>query len=128
MSVPTLTYDFDPELQLWAVMDGEGYVVSHQITEDQAKAAITVPAVLSEKELYVEDDMGSETHIRTLHSDTMLGIRKVVRELSPGHIAIDSPYDCTGRKCFQSCKILKVYKTYPEGYVAVVELRCGFDV
>jgi hypothetical protein len=78
--------------------------------------------------LYVEDDMGSRTEIKTIYSDSLLGIRRAVREMNPGRIPIYSDYDCTGKKCFQSCKLLKVYKTYSEGYVAVVELRASFDV
>lgn len=81
-----------------------------------------------EDELYVEDDMGSRTDIRTIYAETLLGIRRAVRELNPGRIPIYSDYDCTGKLCFQGCKLLKVYKTYSEGYVAVVEIRKTFDV
>jgi hypothetical protein len=78
--------------------------------------------------LHVEDDMGSRTEVKAIYSETLLGIRRAVREMNPGHIPIYSDHDCTGRKCFQGCKLLKVYKTYSEGYAAIVELRTGFDV
>jgi hypothetical protein len=82
----------------------------------------------NEDRLYVEDDMGSRTEIGTVYSETLLGIRRAVRELNPGRIPIYSDYDCTGKLCFQGCKLIKVYKTYSEGYVAVVEIRKTFDV
>lgn len=78
--------------------------------------------------LHIEDDMGSRTEIKTIHSDTLLGIRRAVRLLHFGRIPIDSPYDCTGRLCFQGCKLIKVYKTYSEGFAAVIEIRKSFDV
>lgn len=82
----------------------------------------------AEDHLYVEDDMGSRTEVSTLYSSTLLGIRRGVRELNPGRIPIYSPYDCTGKLCFQGCKLLKVYRTYVGQYVAVVEIRKTFDV
>lgn len=78
--------------------------------------------------LYVEDDMGHRTEVKAIYSETLLGIRRAVRELNPGRIPIYSEYDCTGKLCFQGCKLLKVYKTYSEGFVAIVEIRKAFDV
>ena len=78
--------------------------------------------------LYVEDDMGSRIDIKTIYSDTLLGIRRAVRELNIGSIPIYTPYDCSGMLCYHGCKLLKVYRTYVGSFVAVVEIRKTYDV
>lgn len=83
----------------------------------------------SEKVIHVEDDMGTRVNVHTLRCYTLLGIRRAVRQCNPGHIPIYSDYDCTGRLCYQSAKLLKIYKPYGnEGYVALLEVRSTFDV
>jgi hypothetical protein len=87
------------------------------------------PAVyVSDKRLSIDDDMGTETYIKTIRSQSYLGIRRAVRDLNPGHIPIYSPYDCTGLVCWQGCKFLKLYRCYAGFYVAVVELTVSRDV
>lgn len=85
-------------------------------------------AFVSQDCLRIDDDMGTETYIKTIRCDTLLGIRRAVRELNPGSIPIHSPYDCTGLVCHQSCKFLKIYRCYTGFYVAVVELHVTRDV
>lgn len=84
--------------------------------------------VVSDDKLPIDDDMGTETYIRTIRGPSLLGIRRVVRELNPGRIPIYSDYDCTGLVCWQGCKFLKVYRCYTGFYVAVVEITISRDV
>jgi hypothetical protein len=83
---------------------------------------------VSQDRLPIDDDMGTETHIRTIRSESLLGIRRAVRELNPGTIPIYSDYDCTGLVCAQYCKMLKIYRCYSGFYVAVVEITVARDV
>lgn len=103
------------------VHDEDGY--RREIDPD----TIDLP-VVSQARLTVDDDMGTETYIRTIQTETCLGLRRAVRELNPGRIPIYSPYDCTGLVCWQGCKLLKVYRAYSGFYVGVVELTVSRDV
>lgn len=96
-------------------IDGEGHAEFQPI------------ATVSQAKLSIGGDYGSETYIRTIHSDSFLAFRRALRDLNPGSIPIYSPYDCTGLICSQSCKLLKVYRI--DGYyVGVVELHVQRDV
>lgn len=87
-----------------------------------------IPVYISPEKLSIDDDMGTETYIRTIRSQSYLGIRRAVRDMNPGRIPIYSPYDCTGLVCWQGCKFLKLYRCYAGFYVAVVELTVSRDV
>lgn len=103
--------------------------IDHLMEEPRPEPVADVPeAKLATAVLHVEDDMGYRTDVQMLYSGSLLAIRRAVRELNPGHIPIYSDYDCTGKLCFQSCKLLKVYRQYAGGFVAVVEIRKTFDV
>lgn len=83
--------------------------------------------IVSKDRLWIDDDYGSSTMIRTIYAESLLGIRRAVRELNPGSIPIYSDYDCTGKVCFQGCKMLKIYKV-GRGYTTVVEITVTRDV
>lgn len=83
--------------------------------------------IVSENKMSIDDDYGSETFIKTIDSQTLLGLRRAVRDLSPGTIPIYSDYDCTGLVCGQWCKFIKIYK-HGRGYTAVVEICVSRDV
>jgi len=85
-------------------------------------------AVVSQTDLCIDDDMGSRTSIRTITSSSLLSIRRTIRDLNPGRIPIYSDYDCTGLLCYQSCKIIKLYRSYAGEYVALVECHAAHDV
>lgn len=84
--------------------------------------------VVSADRLTIDDDMGTDTYIRTIRTETLLNLRRALRELNPGRIPIYSPYDCTGLVCWQGCKLLKVYRCYAGFYVGVVEITVMRDV
>ena len=84
-------------------------------------------AIVSKARLSVDDDYGTETYIKTIDAETMLELRRAVRELNCGHIPIYSDYDCTGLVCGQWCKLLKIYKV-GAGYCAIVEICVSRDV
>lgn len=84
-------------------------------------------AVVSRNNLSIDNDYGSETVIKTIDSDTLLGLRRAIRELNCGTIEICSPYDCTGLVCGQWCTLIKIYKV-GRGYVGVVEITTARDV
>lgn len=105
------------------------------ITEDHRYELANVMQRAAEPEVYVsqdklsiDDDMGTETYIRTIRTSSYLALRRAVRELNPGRIPIHSPYDCTGLVCWQGCKFLKVYRCYAGFYVGVVEITVSRDV
>lgn len=83
--------------------------------------------IVSKSRLSIDDDYGSETFIRTIDCETLLGLRNAVRELNCGTIPIYSDYDCTGLVCSQWCKFIKIYKTVA-GYCALVEITVSRDV
>lgn len=87
-----------------------------------------IPVHVSDTKLSIDDDMGTETYIRTIRTQSYLALRRAVRELNPGRIPIYSPYDCTGLVCWQGCKFLKVYRCYAGFLVGVVEITVTRDV
>jgi hypothetical protein len=99
-----------------------------EAAEAEEEARYAARAIVSEALLPIDDDMGTESYIKTIRCDTLLGIRRAVRELNRGSIPIYSDYDCTGLVCAQYCKFLKIYRCYSGYYVAVVELSVTRDV
>lgn len=96
---------------------------------DNFEQVAAEPAVyVSECKLSIDDDMGTETYIRTIRTQSYLALRRAVRDLNPGHIPIYSPYDCTGLVHWQGCKFLKVYRCYAGFLVGVVEITVMRDV
>lgn len=83
--------------------------------------------ILSQAKLHIDDDYGSETYIKTIFTETLLGLRNALRELNPGTIPIYSDHDCTGLVCGQWCKFIKIYKS-GRGYIGVVEITVSRDV
>lgn len=83
--------------------------------------------IASSDKIHIDEDYGTETYLRIVHTTTLLALRRAVREANPGRIPIYSPYDCTGLVCCQTCKIIKIYKT-SVGYSSVVEMCVTRDV
>lgn len=101
--------------------------MSKLFIDGEGRAEFQPVATVSQAKLHIGGDYGSETYIRTVHSDSFLQFRRALRDLNPGHIDIYSPYDCTGLICSQSCKLLSVYLI--DGYVVgVVELNVQRDI
>lgn len=72
------------------------------------------------------DGYGSPKEIQVIDADTMLELRKQVRERR-WYREILSAYDCTGICFAQSAEILKVAKT-SAGYSAVLLVTSSYDV
>jgi hypothetical protein len=132
---PTL-YDIalgDPELAAELVNASKGGNVPG-ITEDHrfelmraVELARDPDPIVSRDRLSIDDDYGTETYIKTIFTESLLGLRRAVRELNMGSIPIYSDYDCTGLVCGQWCKLIKIYKT-GRGFTAVVEITVSRDV
>lgn len=84
-------------------------------------------ATVSQAKLSIDGDYGSEVFIRTITCSSFQGLRRSIRQMNVGRIAIDSPYDCTGYICYMSCKPIAIYRASGE-IVAVVECHVGRDV
>lgn len=123
----------DPELAAELIDASKGGNVPG-ITEDHryelmraVNLARDPDPIVSQSRLSIDDDYGTETYIKTICAESLLGIRRAVREMNPGSIPIYSDYDCTGLVCGQSCKMLKIYRT-GRGYTVVVEISVTRDV
>lgn len=75
----------------------------------------------------VNGDYGSETQVRIYSCLSLIGLRHLVRDMNPGSIEINSPYDCTGLVCGMGAKFIKIYR-YGSYYMAVVEVSITRDV
>lgn len=82
-------------------------------------------AVLSDTLIF--DDVGITTKIRVMACPTMIGLRRDIRLMNPGHIDTGCAHDCSGRVCFMGAKLLH-FRRSGNGYVAVVEWTIGRDV
>lgn len=77
--------------------------------------------------IYINEDYGTETSVVRVYADTLVELRRYVRENNPGSIPIYSPYDCTGLVCGQYAKFIKIWRTHG-GYTALVEFSITRDV
>lgn len=91
------------------------------------EAPLVLPTVVVGEKIHISEDYGTETYVRRVYADTMLELRRWVRECNPGAIPIYSDYDCTGLVCGQSAKFIKIYRTHG-GYTALVEIAVTRDV
>lgn len=83
--------------------------------------------VMSRHALSIDDDYGTRRSIKTVQTETFLGLRRALRELNCGTIPIYSDYDCTGLVCGQWCKLIAIYRV-DHFYIGVVELTVARDV
>lgn len=78
-------------------------------------------------ETVIDDDSGTTAKIRVMACPTMIGLRREIRLMNPGHIDTGCEHDCSGRICSMSAQLLR-FRRSGNGYVAVVEWTIGRDV
>lgn len=102
-------------------------VIEECLREEPVHVRPVYEPIFSER-LYLEDDnFGTETFVITVFSESYLVVRNAIRDLNPGHVPIYSDYDCTGKICHQTAKILDIMRTR-SGVIATLKMQVARDV
>lgn len=71
---------------------------------------------------------GVNTFVTSMIAQSRRALSRMVRAEDFGHLDTGCGADCTGQLCFQSARLLRVYRDVANQFVGIVEVCQGFDV